>query len=385
MNSTKTAVKNKAKTAVIIVAAGEGTRLGGAIPKTYQTLAGKPILAHSIEIFQEYPLVDAVLVMHHPAHLEWVVPLQTLYPAVIWAEGGATRQESVKRGLEILKNNGFEYVLIHDAARPYADVALITRVMEALKSGARAVLPAIPVKDTIKQVADGYVTNTPERSSLYAAQTPQGFAFDCVLQLHQNSTSEVTDDAMLAEQAGISVQIVAGDIKNLKITTKEDMQPQYRIGQGFDVHAFSKAGTTGTIALCGLEIPCDVRLIGHSDGDVGIHALVDAILGALALGDIGQHFPPSDMRWKDADSSIFLKHACQLMAERSAKLVNADITIISEKPKVSPHRGAMQQRLAEIMGVSPNLVSVKATTTEKLGFTGREEGIAAQAVVMLQI
>lgn len=385
MNSTKTTAKDKAKTAVIIVAAGEGTRLGGAIPKAYHPLAAKPILAHSIEIFQEYPLVDAVLVMHHPAHLEWVAPLQKTYPAVIWAEGGATRQESVKLGLETLKNYGFEYVLIHDAARPYADVALITRVMEALKSGAKAVLPAISVKDTIKQVADGYVINTPERRSLYAAQTPQGFAFDCILQLHHESTAEITDDAMLAERAGIPVQMVAGDAKNLKITTKEDMPPQFRIGQGFDVHAFSTEGAKGFITLCGTKVPCDANLVGHSDGDVGIHALVDAILGALALGDIGQHFPPSDMRWKDANSSIFLQHACQLMAERTAMLVNADITIISEKPKVSPHRVAMQQRLAEIMGVSPHIISVKATTTEKLGFTGREEGIAAQAVVMLQI
>lgn len=385
---------NSTKTIALIVAAGEGVRLGGSVPKAYQFLMGKPLVQHSVELFTAHTAIDGVMVIYHPLHAEYINKIQWLYPQILVCEGGSTRQESVRKGLTLLASmEGTKFVLIHDAARPMVEAALIGNIKDALYEGAKAVIPVIPVVDTIKKVEGNLVCETADRKRLFSAQTPQGFHFSTILSLHdQYAERAATDDAMLAEWAGVEVKTVTGSLQNRKITTKEDLdmaeaihQPQYRVGQGFDVHAFSKEGATGNISLCGVSVPCDARLVGHSDGDVGIHALVDAILGALALGDIGQHFPPSDQQWKGADSSIFLKHACQLMTENAASLVNADITIISEKPKVSPHREAMQQRLAEIMGVDASRISVKATTTEKLGFTGREEGIAAQAVVMVAL
>jgi 2-C-methyl-D-erythritol 4-phosphate cytidylyltransferase/2-C-methyl-D-erythritol 2,4-cyclodiphosphate synthase len=376
----------------LVVAAGRGTRLGGARPKQYLPLAGRPLLRHSVATLAAHPAVGRVRVVFHPddrdLYDEAVAGLDVLPPV----PGGAARQDSVRLGLESLETFAPERVLIHDAARPFVDNGTITRVLAALDTAPGAI-PALPVADTVKRGADGKIVATLDRSNLFRAQTPQGFHFRAILAAHRAVTGkELSDDAAVAEHAGLAVRLVAGSADNLKITAPEDFAHaerliaasagDFRTGQGFDVHAF---GPGDHVWLCGIQVPHERGLIGHSDADVGLHALTDAILGALGAGDIGMHFPPSDPKWRAAPSHLFLRHAADLVRTAHGSVVHVDVTLICEKPRVGPHRAAMVARIAEILGLAPGRVSVKATTTEQLGFTGRGEGMAAQAIATLRL
>ncbi|MGF7176134.1 bifunctional 2-C-methyl-D-erythritol 4-phosphate cytidylyltransferase/2-C-methyl-D-erythritol 2,4-cyclodiphosphate synthase [Azospirillum doebereinerae] len=377
----------------LIVAGGTGQRFGAERPKQYLDLAGKPILRRTVEAFLRHPLVTGVQVVIDPA---W----RDLYDAAVAGldlpepvTGGATRQDSVRNGLEALAaRGGCGRVLIHDAARPLIDAATIAAVVAAL-DGTPGAIAAVPVADTLKRGRDGTVAATVDRESLWRAQTPQGFRFPEILAAHRSAAGlALTDDAAVAERAGLAVALVPANEENFKVTTPDDLTRatravlstlgDVRTGTGFDVHRFTEGDF---VTLCGLRVPHSHGLEGHSDADVGLHALTDAILGALAAGDIGSHFPPSDPQWRGADSATFLRHAAGLVAERGGVIAHTDVTIICERPKVGPHREAMAARIAEILGIAPDRVSVKATTTERLGFTGRGEGIAAQAVATIRL
>ncbi len=373
-----------ARTAAIIVAAGRGTRAGGDLPKQWQPLAGQTVLNHTLAAFRAAGIGRIVLVVH-PDDRERAKS----FGGVMLVDGGATRDASVRNALEALADAPPDMVLIHDGARPLVSAALIGRVVSALGAHEGAA-PALPVTDALWQGAQGQVTGTQDRTNLWRAQTPQGFRFPVILAAHRAHVGPAADDVAVARAAGIAVAIVEGDEDNLKLTYPadfaraeallKDRSMTLRIGNGYDVHAF----TTGDhVWLCGVKVPHDKALLGHSDADVGMHALTDAIYGALALGDIGRHFPPSDPQWKGAASHIFLAHAIALAAEHGWKLGNCDITLVCERPKIGPHAAAMQAELARIMGVAPEQVSVKATTSERLGFTGREEGIAALATALM--
>jgi len=387
-------------TAVIIVAAGRGHRFGSEMPKQFQCVLGRPLIRHAVEAFTRHPAVDAVLPVIHPDDAEIVgQALQDLHYLAPVA-GGRARQDSVRNGLEALATLNPDKVLVHDAARPMVTPALIDRVLAALEDHAGAV-PALQVVDTLKRAgADGIITDTVSRDGLWRAQTPQGFSYDLLVAAHRAvAGQELTDDAAVMEAAGHAVAVVVGDDGNLKVTTPADLErmkqimtaddisggksparPAFRIGNGYDVH---RLGPGDHVTLCGVEIAHDQSLIGHSDADVALHALCDAIFGALGDGDIGSHFPPSDNEWRGAASDRFLSYACERMRERGFELENIDLTIICERPKIGPHRDVMRKRVAEIAAIDPARVSVKATTTEKLGFTGRGEGIAAEASVLL--
>lgn len=368
--------------AAIIVAAGRGTRAGGAVPKQWQLLAGQPVVAHSLAAFAE--LADQVILVVHPDDRARAAAL-----GVPLVEGGATRDASVRSALEHLAGTGVTRVLIHDGARPLLSRALIARLIGALDQSVAAA-PALPVTDALWQGADLRVTGTQDRTGLWRAQTPQAFHFDAILAAHRAHPGGAADDVEVARAAGLDVAIVEGDEDNLKLTFAADFaraerilkgrSMDIRVGNGFDVHAF---GPGDHVWLCGVKLPHSRGLVGHSDADVGMHALTDAIYGALADGDIGQHFPPSDPQWKGAESHIFLRHAAGRAAARGFALSHADVTLICERPKIGPHAAAMRQALAEILGIAPDRVSVKATTSERLGFTGREEGIAALATATL--
>ena len=379
-------------TCALIVAAGRGTRFGGDLPKQYLPLGGATVLRHAVNAFAAHPRIAGVLVAIRPEDRELfdraVTGLSVLPPV----PGGAERQDSVRLGLEALAVHKPERVLIHDGARPFPDAALIGRVIEGLDE-APAAIPALPLGDTIKRAEDGRIRETVDRSQLWRAQTPQGFHFDAILAAHRQMAGHVlTDDAAVAEAAGLMPLIVAGSEENLKVTTAEDLaaaerhlaarQGDVRVGQGFDVHPF---GPGDHVMVCGVAIPHEVAPVGHSDADVGLHALTDAVLGAIGAGDIGMHFPPSDPRWRGASSDRFLAYAATLVRERGGAIAAVDITIICERPKIAPYRDRMIERLAEILEISPGRVSVKATTTERLGFTGRGEGIAAQAVATVRL
>lgn len=367
----------------LVVAAGRGSRCGGERPKQYQRLNGRPVLRHSLETFCGHPEVDAVRVVIHPAdralYDEAAAGLDLLAPV----DGGAERQDSVRLGLESLQEAAPDVVLIHDAARPFADARLISRVIEALDRHAGAI-PAVPVTDTLKRGSGGLIAGTVERAGLWRAQTPQGFRFSDLLAAHRRFAGVgLTDDAAVAEQAGLTVALVEGSEDNVKVTTPSDFRRaeipvngEFRNGSGFDVHRFT-AGDH--VMLCGVAVAHEAGLAGHSDADVGLHALTDAVLGAIGDGDIGSHFPPTDPQWRGAASEIFLAHAGRLVAGRGGRIVNVDVTLICEAPRVGPHRQAMRDRIAAILGIDVGRVGVKGTTTEKLGFTGRREGIAAQA------
>jgi 2-C-methyl-D-erythritol 4-phosphate cytidylyltransferase/2-C-methyl-D-erythritol 2,4-cyclodiphosphate synthase len=381
-----------ASTFALIVAAGRGTRFGGSLPKQYLGLGGTTVLRHAAAAFATHPRIAGVLVAIRPEDRKLFDQAMTglsLLPAV---PGGAERQDSVRLGLEALATRQPDRVLIHDGARPFPDAALIDRVIDGLDR-ASAAIPALPLGDTIKRAADGRVLETIDRSQLWRAQTPQGFHFDAILAAHRQMAGRVlTDDAAVAEAAGIAPLIVAGSEENMKVTTAEDLaaterllaarQADVRVGQGFDVHPF---GPGDHVMVCGVAIPHEVAPVGHSDADVGLHALTDAVLGAIGAGDIGMHFPPSDPRWRGASSDRFLAYAATLVRERGGAIAAVDVTIICERPKIAPHRDRMIERVAEILGISPDRVSVKATTTERLGFTGRGEGIAAQAVATIRL
>ncbi|HYC04809.1 MAG TPA: bifunctional 2-C-methyl-D-erythritol 4-phosphate cytidylyltransferase/2-C-methyl-D-erythritol 2,4-cyclodiphosphate synthase [Azospirillaceae bacterium] len=376
----------------LIVAAGSGERFGGSRPKQYLDLAGRPVLRRSVEAFLNHPLVTGVRVVINPAHRDLyddaVAGLGLPEPIA----GGAARQESARLGLEALAGDAPDLVLIHDGARPLVDADTITRVVEAL-AGAPAAVAATPLADTLKRARDGEVVGTVDREGLWRARTPQGFRFRDILAAHRSVAGmSLTDDAAVAEEVGLEVRVVASNPDNMKVTHGYDLQRAERLlmmelgdirtGTGFDVHKFRDGDH---VMLCGVRVPHDQALEGHSDADVGLHALTDAILGALCAGDIGQHFPPSDPRWKGADSAMFLRHAAGMVRGRGGVIAHADVTVICERPKVGPHREAMAARIAELLEIAPDRVSVKATTTEGLGFTGRREGIAAQAACTIRL
>lgn len=369
-------------TAAIIVAAGRGTRAGGDLPKQWQDLRGETVAARTLAAFAALPCIDRIVLVLHPDDMDRAAAFPDATPVA----GGATRDASVRAGLESLAGSGVTRVLIHDVARPLVPARVVTAVLDALDSHDGAA-PALEITDALWRGAASQVTGTEDRSGLYRAQTPQGFRFDAILAAHRAHAGGAADDVEVARAAGLTVAIVPGDERNLKITRPEDFARaaqfletpmDIRTGNGFDVHAFEPGDH---VILCGIRIPHDRALKGHSDADVGMHTVTDAIYGALAEGDIGRHFPPSDPQWKGAASHIFLEHAVGLCAARGFRIANVDLTLICERPKIGPHAAAMQAELARIMGLDPNRISVKATTSERLGFTGREEGIAALATV----
>ncbi len=384
------------RNAVIIVAAGRGLRAGPGGPKQYRTLGGRSVIGRAMAAFCGHPQVAAVQPVVNPDDIaifnQAVGNIRMLAPV----NGGATRQASVRAGLEALVATAPDIVLIHDAARPFANDALIARAIEAATTTGAAV-PVIPVTDTIKQVdARGHVDATPERAKLRIAQTPQAFRYDVILEAHRRAAREgrddFTDDAALAEWAGLTVATFEGDPANMKLTTPEDFAREearlgaalgdIRTGTGYDVHAF---GDGDHLMLCGVRVPHNRGFLAHSDGDVGLHALVDAILGALADGDIGSHFPPSDPQWKGAASDKFLVYAMERVKARGGRVAHLEVTMICERPKIGPLRDTMRARIAEITGLPLSRVAVKATTSERLGFTGREEGIAATASATIRL
>ena len=370
--------------AVIIVAAGRGTRAGGAIPKQWQLLKGQPVLGLTLRAFEQH--VDKICVVLHPDdHDLWT---KFGLSADLLVDGGETRDASVRAGLSALKTLRPQKVLIHDGARPLVSGEMIQRVLDALDHHEGAA-PALSVTDALWRSENDTVDDTVTRDQLYRAQTPQGFHYQGILDAHLSQTSPAADDVEVARNAGISVQIVDGDENNIKITNADDFQRaeallgqtmDIRVGNGYDVHRF---GEGDHVILCGVRIPHNRSLQGHSDADVGMHAVTDAIYGALGQGDIGQHFPPSDPQWKGAESHIFLRHAVNLAGEAGFQISNVDCTLVCEYPKIGPHQSAMRNEMAEIMGLDPSQISVKATTSERLGFTGREEGIASIATVSL--
>lgn len=375
----------------LVVAAGSGTRLGG-LPKQYRALAGTSLLKRTIIALQQHPRIRQVQVVINPEHKEYYLAATQGLDLLPPVAGGATRQESVLRGLEAMDNP--DIVLIHDAARPFVSIPLIDRVIAALEHHPGAI-PALPVVDSLR-LGNDVISGEVSRDGLWRAQTPQGFHFAAILSAHQQATREFTDDAAVAHAAELAVALVEGDEEAFKVTTAQDWQRaeqhlvRHRIprtGMGFDVHRFgpNADGSRDHIWLCGITIPHSDGLVGHSDADVGLHALTDAVLGALGQGDIGEHFPPSDPQWRGAPSWKFLDHA-RLLAQRAGAIIShVDITIICERPKVGPHRAAMRARIAELLAIPENCVSVKATTTEGLGFTGRGEGIAAQAIATIMV
>lgn len=376
-------VRAPAGFAAIVTAAGRGNRAGGDRPKQWRSLGGNSVLARALDAFAGF---DRVVLVVHPDDMAQAIA--AFAGRVTIVTGADTRSASVMAGLTVLEGQA-SHVLIHDGARPLVDAAVIQGVIDALQDGAVAAAPALPVSDALWRGQDGLVSGTAPRDGLYRAQTPQGFRLQEILAAHRAHPDGAADDVELALRMGHPVAITRGSENNLKITWPDDFARaerllgttmDIRLGNGFDVHAF---GPGDHVWLCGIQIAHDAGLVGHSDADVGMHALTDAIYGALAEGDIGRHFPPSDPQWKGADSAIFLKHAADLARERGFSFGNADVTLICEAPKIGPHAAAMQARLADIMGVEEARISVKATTSEQLGFTGRREGIASIATVAL--
>lgn len=384
--------------AALIVAAGRGTRAGGEIPKQYQMLGGRALLRHSLDFCLGHDAISAVMVAIHPddmaTYTATIAGLERHPKLLPPCPGGASRQDSVRLGLEALAARSPVSVLIHDAARPFLRQDRIDALLAALQEHPGAIL-GLPVVDTLKHEDRGNLSSGPERQHLWRAQTPQAFRFPEILAAHRQAAGQsFTDDAAVAEQAGLTVRAVPGAEESFKVTGPEDFQraerqlllqlADIRTGQGYDVHAFSDEPGR-RLMLGGIAVPHERGLAGHSDADVALHALTDAILGALGDGDIGQHFPPSDARWKNADSAAFLAHAVSLVTQRGGMLAHGDVTIVCEAPKIGPHREAMRARIAGIAGIPVGRISVKATTTEKLGFTGRREGIAAMALATIRL
>lgn len=389
---------------VVITAAGSGQRFGGSVPKQYQDLLGKPVFLHSLERFLQHEIVSKVVVVIGSNHHELY---QSAIKTSVWSdngkllppvEGAETRQASVKQGLLALGSNEITQVLIHDAARPLVTDELINNLYTALKT-APAAVPVLPPVDSLKTV--NWSTNrliaTLPREEVGRVRAPQAFDFKTVCDLHEQFDSQdFPDDSELFLKAGLEVKTVPCSESLIKVTREEDLETlraimtkdqqsyEYRTGIGFDVHAFDE-NQDRPLTLCGIEFVGHKPLKGHSDADVALHTITDALLGAIAEGDIGTHFPPSDPQWRGVDSVVFLKHAVSLVSKRSGKITSVDLTIICEAPKVTPRRQEMRERLAEVLNISIERISVKGTTTEKLGFTGRREGIAAQAVVSVAL
>lgn len=366
--------------AAIVVAAGQGLRAGQPLPKQFALWRGKPVVRHSVEALVAAG-ADPVVVAIPEGAQEIADRALDRVPNTRTVRGGTTRQQSVRSALESLAGSPPEFVLIHDAARPNLPRAVVERLLVALDSAPGAI-PVLPVVDSLAVEIDGFMSGSADRASLRRVQTPQAFRFVEILAAHRawDGEPDAGDDAQVARAAGLEVALVEGDEALRKLTFAEDFiedLPALRTGTGFDVHRLAEGEE---LWLCGVRLDHDKGLAGHSDADVGIHSVVDALLGAVAQGDIGQHFPPSDARWKGAPSGRFLEHAVALVGEAGYRVGNIDLTLICEAPKIGPHREAMRARLAEIAGLDPVQVSVKATTTERLGFTGRGEGIAAQAV-----
>ncbi|UWR24041.1 bifunctional 2-C-methyl-D-erythritol 4-phosphate cytidylyltransferase/2-C-methyl-D-erythritol 2,4-cyclodiphosphate synthase [Sulfitobacter sp. S190] len=368
----------------IIVAAGKGTRAGGPVAKQWQPLAGQRVIDHTLRAFQDHPAITDIVIVVSDADFDRVADIADNDIAI--ASGGATRTESVRNGLAACPQA--DLVLIHDGARPCVSADVISGVCAALGQ-AQAAAPGLPITDALWHGADGHVVGTQDRSTLFAAQTPQGFDRRALLAAYAQAEGPADDDVAIARAAGMAVAITAGAADNIKITMPADFARAARVlesrmdirtGNGFDVHAF---GPGDYVTLCGVTVPHDRGLVGHSDADVGLHTVTDAIYGALAAGDIGTHFPPSDPQWKGAASDIFLRHAKDMARDRGFTLTHVDCTLICEQPKIGPHAAAMRDRLADILGVALDRVSVKATTSERLGFTGREEGIACLATATL--
>lgn len=389
------------KIVALITACGRGNRFnrGEGIPKQYLPLAGTPLLRHSILAFLNNPKIDDVICVIHPDDValyeEATAGLDLLNPVF----GGDSRQASIRLGLETLREYNPSKVLIHDGVRPFVSKRVINGILEKLETHP-AVIPAIAVEDTLKKYSDGKIEWTLERENLWRAQTPQGFIYEDILNSHiAFKDLNFTDDSALNEYAGIPVAIVPGSQNNFKITTEEDyeraqrmasmliknVKEENRCGSGFDVHGFraKEEGEDNLVRICGVDVEFDQKIDAHSDGDVGIHALIDALLGAIGEGDIGEHFPPSDAKWKNIDSREMLKIVNHLLIKKGASILNIDITIICEKPRISKFKIQMKEELAKVLNISKARVNVKATTTEKLGFLGREEGIAAQAVASI--
>lgn len=369
--------------AALITAAGRGTRAGGGTPKQWRDLAGRPVLDRTLARFAGF---DRIVLVVHPDDMGQAIDR---YAGTVTIVAGAeTRAASVHAGLQALEGQA-SHVLIHDGARPLTPDMVIQGVIDALRAGADGAAPALPVSDALWRGAEDRVTATAPRDGLHRAQTPQGFVLAAILKAHREQSADAADDVELALSAGLEVAITPGSEDNLKITYPADFaraerslgtDMDIRLGNGYDVHAF---GPGDHVTLCGIRVPHEAGLMGHSDADVGMHALTDAIYGALAQGDIGRHFPPSDPQWKGADSAIFLAHAAGMARDKGFRIGNADVTLICEAPKIGPHALDMALRLAEIMGLDAARISVKATTSERLGFTGRREGIAAIATATL--
>lgn len=389
--------ENALSCGIVIVAAGRGERAGSHAegPKQYRRIGGRPVISHTLDLFVNWPHARHIVVVIHPDDVAlFEAARATALPAgdrLSVVHGGATRQQSVLAGLEVLAKQDISHVLIQDAVRPFVEPAILERTLTAFGHGARAVLPAVAVADTLKRAdANGNVAETVSRSGLFAAQTPQSFHFETILEAHRRAAAsgrtDFTDDASIAEWAGVQVHLVEGSAGNVKLTLQKDIAmadqrlshalPDVRTGNGYDVHQLVDGDG---VTLCGLFIPHDQKLSGHSDADVALHALTDALLATCGAGDIGDHFPPSDPQWKGAASRIFLEHAAAIVRKAGGTIMNADVSLIAEAPKVGPHRDEMRRNLAEFLGISIDRCSVKATTNEKIGFIGRREGIAAIA------
>lgn len=385
--------------AAVIVAGGSGLRAGGEKPKQYQLIGGKPVIWWTCRAFLEHPAVDHVQAVIGEGHEKMFAESVKGLPVPLPVIGGSTRQESCRIGIEAVERHRPSKVLIHDAARPFVSPALIDDVISWLDRFA-AVVPGMPVAETLKFAPGGLVARTVDRSSIWAAQTPQGFTYDQILAAYRKAEAErtqgLTDDASVAEHAGIAISMIPGQIENRKLTTADDIVianrdmmnqqlqnlPDIRVGQGIDVHAFEPGEA---VTLCGVAIPFTQRLKGHSDADVAMHALTDAILGTIGEGDIGVHFPPSDPQWKGAASRIFLAKAMQLLEAKGGLIANADITILAEAPKISPHVAAMKAFLVPLLQIAEDRIAIKATTMEKLGAIGRKEGMMAYATVTVRL
>ncbi len=383
----------------VIVAGGSGIRAGGSLPKQYQLVGDKPVIRLTLETFLNHPLIDHVQTVIGLGHEELFARATQGLALAAPVSGGGTRQDSCRAGIEACQVKNPQKILIHDAARPFLSTELITNVITELDH-ADAVIPGLPVADTMKFAPSGIIERTVDRAALWFVQTPQGFHYNSILQAHQKAhaagQTSFTDDAAVAEYAGLKVQIIAGEQRNRKLTTQHDIQeadrenrnrlleqrPDVRTGHGIDYHIFEKGDG---VTLCGVKIPHTHKLKGHSDADVALHAVTDAILGSIGERDIGQHFPPTDKQWKGAPSAIFVQKAMQLLRARGGIVAHVDITILAEAPRIGPHVDAMKLNLQNLLGVTADRVGIKATTTEGMGAIGRKEGMSAAAVVTVRL